>query len=221
MDSMGYLILAAAVVGIPGTYLGILKWNQPYFEQEKNRNRTLMKTKEELLVLIFSELAMLKLWYRYQTGTLSGLLFSLLYTNLIMMTVLCMTDAWEKIVPNRILLLGGVICLLETGFGAVKNIEIVTGMLPSMLLGFLFCLLSFGVSYLISRGSMGSGDVKLSLVLGVFLTGEYVVKTVFYGCLLSALYSLVQLLRKKLSRKDEIPFVPFLYIGMILTYLAG
>lgn len=221
MDSMGYLILAAAAVGIPGAYMGILKWNQPYFEQEKNRNRTLMKTKEELMVLIFSELALIKLWYRYQTGTLSGLLFSLLYTNLVMMTVLCMTDAWEKIVPNRILLLGGVICLLETGLGAVKDIEIVTGMLPSMLLGFLFCLISFGVSYLISRGSMGSGDVKLSLVLGLFLTGEYVVKTVFYGCLLSALYSLVQLLRKKLSRKDEIPFVPFLYIGMILTYLAG
>lgn len=221
MDSMGYLILTVAAVGIPGIYIGILKWNQPYFEQEKNRNRPLMKTKEELMVLVFSELAMLKLWYRYQTGTLSGLLFSLLYTNLVMMTVLCMTDAWEKIVPNRILVLGAVICLLETGFGAVKDMEIVTGMLPSMLLGFLFCLLSFGVSYLISRGSMGSGDVKLSLVLGLFLTGEYVVKTVLYGCLLSALYSLVQLLRKKLSRKDEIPFVPFLYIGMILAYLAG
>ena len=41
------------------------------------------------------------------------------------------------------------------------------------------------------------------------------------GCIASAAYSLVQLARKKLSRKDTIPFVPFLYLGLIIRYLVG
>lgn len=220
MDSMKYLILIVMIVGIPGIYWGILRWNQPYFEMEQNRNRKLMKTKGEVLVLSLSEIAALKLWYQYQNENLSGMFLSLLYTNLLLLTILCMTDIWEKRVPNRILLLGGTVCFLETGFWAVKDLAYVVRILPSMFLGFLFCLFSFGISYLISRGSMGSGDVKLSLILGLFLTGEYVVRIVFYGCLISALYSLIQLFRKKLSRKDEIPFVPFLYIGMIFVYLT-
>ena len=68
---------------------------------------------------------------------------------------------------------------------------------------------------------MGAGDVKLALVMGLYLTGEYVVGAVFYGCIASAAYSLVQLARKKLSRKDTIPFVPFLYLGLIIRYLVG
>ena len=93
--------------------------------------------------------------------------------------------------------------------------------LASMIIGFIFCVVSFGLSYILSRGSLGSGDVKLAVLLGIFLTGEYVVGTIFYGCIMSALFSIVQLYRKKLTRKDAIPFVPFLYIGLIITYLVG
>ena len=68
---------------------------------------------------------------------------------------------------------------------------------------------------------MGAGDVKLSLLMGLYLSVEYVVGAIVYGCLVGAVYSIVQLLRKKLSRKDMIPFVPFLYAGLIIRYLIG
>ena len=90
---------------------------------------------------------------------------------------------------------------------------------PSIVLGLLFCMISFGLGYLLSRGSMGAGDVKLSFVMGLYLTGEYVVGAVFYGCVAGAVFAVVQLLRRKLSRKDTIPFVPFLYLGLIIRYL--
>lgn len=82
-------------------------------------------------------------------------------------------------------------------------------------------MISFGLGYLLSHKNMGAGDVKLVLVMGLYLTGEYVVGAVLYGCIVGAIFSAVQLARKKLSRKDAIPFVPFLYIGLIIRYLIG
>lgn len=216
-----YIILAVMLIGLPLLYIVILQWQKPYFEFEQNRNRKFLLTVPEIVTVLFGECAVLKIWYEYHGDLLDGYLFGLLYTALVVMTILCMTDLWERIVPNRVLLIFLLFGFLETGFQAVKDIDVVIKMLPSMILGFLFCLISFGLVYLFSRGSLGSGDVKLSLLLGLILTGEYVVGTVFYGCLISALFSVFQLLRKKLTRKDEIPFVPFLYIGLIITYFVG
>ena len=93
--------------------------------------------------------------------------------------------------------------------------------LPSVVLGVVFCALCFGIGYLLSKRTMGAGDVKLSLLMGLYLTGEYVVGAIVYGCLVGAIYSLIQLARKKVTRKDAIPFVPFLYAGLIIRYFIG
>lgn len=221
MDIKGYMLLAVLAIGLPALYYAVLVWNKPYFELEKNRNRIIFRSVSEYIVIFSGETALFKIWYEYQTGEISGLILGLLYTVLVIMCVLCMTDYWETLVPNRILLLCIVCCFLELGIWCVRDMAVITEILSSMILGLIFCMLSFGIGYLLSKGSMGSGDVKLALVLGMFLTGEYVVRTVFFGCLISAFYSMIQLLRKKLNRKDEIPFVPFLYIGLIITYLVG
>lgn len=221
MDVTKYLILAVLAVALPLCYWAVLQWYKPDFEKEENQNRSLLKTVPEIVVMVVSEIALVKIWFDYEMASLSGLMFALLYTVLVVMTILCMTDYWETIVPNKILLALIVFGFLEIGFQGVRDMNTVVKMLPSMALGLLFCLISFGIVYLLSRGSLGSGDVKLSLLLGIFLTGEYVVGTVFYGCLISALYSIFQMARKKLARKDEIPFVPFLYIGLIITYFVG
>ena len=111
--------------------------------------------------------------------------------------------------------------VLLTGMTAIRDMEAFLRLLPSIFFGEIFCAVSFGLAYLLSRGSMGAGDVKLALVMGLYLTGEYVSGAVLYGCLAAALFSLVQLARKKLGRRDKIPFVPFLYIGLIIRYIAG
>lgn len=216
-----YVILAGLIAGIPILYWGILQWYMPDFSEEKNKERKLFKTIPEFLVLIASEAAAIKIWHSYTTETITSITFTLLYIVLVIMTILCMIDFWEKIVPNKILLMLIAAGIMAIGFHGVGDMEVVINIIPSVILGFIFCLIAFGTVYIISKGSLGSGDVKLAMLLGVFLTGEYVVKTIFYGCLISALFSMVQLLRKKISRKDELPFVPFLYIGLIITYIVG
>ena len=216
-----YLYLFGMLAGLPLIYWLLIKFYMPNFEEEKNQERKLFHSIVEMVVMLLSEIAVFKIWYEFRQEQLQGLMLSLLYVVLVFMTIFCITDYWEKLVPNRILLIMLLVGAVAIGLQCVHDVSVVIQMIPSIVLGLIFCALSFGMAYILSRGSMGSGDIKLSILLGIFLTGNYVVGTVFYGCLFSALYSIVQLVRKKVTKKDEIPFVPFLYMGLIFTYLVG
>ena len=213
-----YLLYAGMVVGIPVFYWLLIEWQKPHFELEENRSKKVFKSVVEIILILISEATLIRLIYEYKNEWITELTFALLYMVLVIMTVLHMTDLWEKIVPNRILLamiLAGTIII---GFFFVKDINQVISKLSSFILGFLFCFITFGLAYMVSKGSLGSGDVKLAFLLGIFLTGDYIVGTIFYGCLAGSFYSIVQLWRKKIKRTDELPFVPFLYMGLIITY---
>ena len=189
MDSMGRL--AAGVIFLPLLYAAATR----SLKKEKGKPAVSLP---EIFVLLSGEAAVLMTAF---------------------MTVFCMTDYWERIVPNRLLLILLFLLILYLGFLGIRDMDAVMGLLVPMVLGFVFCAVSFGLGYLLSHGSMGAGDVKLSLVMGLSLTGSYVVGTVLYGCIAAAAFSLVQLMRKKLTRKDTIPFVPFLYLGLVINCL--
>ncbi|MBR4082981.1 MAG: prepilin peptidase [Lachnospiraceae bacterium] len=216
-----YIVLIGLMLGVPLIYWALLQWFKPDFEEEKNKNRKVLHSLQEILVMLGSEVATIKLWYEWKSEAMSSVMLTLLYTVLVVVSAICITDYWEKIVPNKILLMWLLVGIIEIGLWFIRDMNSVTKLFPSIILGLIFCILVFGMAYLIGRGGLGSGDVKLSLLLGLFMTGEYVVGAVFYGCLLSAVYSLIQLSRKKMTRKDEMPFVPYLYIGIIIIYLVG
>lgn len=218
---LSYITIIICVLLLPVIYWAAIQIYKSSFEEEKNRNRKPLTSKEEIVVMLVSEAALVRIWYLLGQADITNMIFLLLYFMLIGMTILCMTDYWEKVVPNRILLFWLMIFILIVGFHGIYNMDTVLEELPYIVLGFLFCFLAFGLGYLIGRGSMGAGDVKLSFIMGLFLTSEYVVGAILYGCIISAIFSLVQMFRKKLTRKDALPFVPFLYIGLIIRYMIG
>jgi leader peptidase (prepilin peptidase)/N-methyltransferase len=63
---------------------------------------------------------------------------------------------------------------------------------------------------MISPGSLGMGDVKLALLLGVML-GRYVLAALLIGFVLAAVPSLVLLVRGR--RGTALPLAPFLAAG--------
>ncbi|MGC9221287.1 MAG: prepilin peptidase [Solirubrobacteraceae bacterium] len=75
---------------------------------------------------------------------------------------------------------------------------------------------------LVSRGGLGMGDVKLGVVLGLFL-GRFVVVALAVGLLASALFSIGVLIRRGLAagRRTAIPLGPFLALGGVVAVLAG
>lgn len=216
-----YITLAVGMLLMPCIYWCAMMLYRPSFQEEKNRNRRPFHSVLEIIVMIAAEAALVRIWWSLGGCTVSDMTFELLFVMLAAMTFFCMTDYWERIVPNRILLLLLCLFIIILGLQGIRNMDVLLRALPSIILGLIFCAISFGLGYLLSRGSMGAGDVKLVLVMGLYLTGEYVVGAILYGCIVSALYSIIQLARKNLSRKDQIPFVPFLYIGVIIRYLIG
>ena len=241
---MNYVTLGVSIILLPCIYWVVMKLYQPskiggefqekdppqeeenpHGEREfptggKKQGQRPMQTVPEFLVLLVAECALVRLWFARGCCTFSDLTFQLLFVMLAAMTVFCMMDYWEHIVPNRILLVLLFIFLILLGYQGMKDISVLLMFFPSMLLGLVFCMISFGLGYLLSHKSMGAGDVKLALVMGLYLTSDYVVGAVLYGCLAGALFSIVQMLRGRISRKDLIPFVPFLYIGLIISYLV-
>jgi leader peptidase (prepilin peptidase)/N-methyltransferase len=66
---------------------------------------------------------------------------------------------------------------------------------------------------------MGSGDIKLGLLIGVFngFPGNFV--AIFLGFIFGSVYSLFLILYKRKTLKDTVPFGPFLIIGSVVALL--
>jgi leader peptidase (prepilin peptidase)/N-methyltransferase len=80
------------------------------------------------------------------------------------------------------------------------------------------------VIHLISPRGMGFGDVRLSFVLGMalgWLSWGHVALGLFIGFLLGAVVGSLLLVLKIKSRKDPVPFGPFLAAGALVAIFAG
>jgi leader peptidase (prepilin peptidase)/N-methyltransferase len=75
------------------------------------------------------------------------------------------------------------------------------------------------VIYLVSRGGMGAGDVKLAFVLGVWLGLKAAVVCLFLAFIMGGIIGVGLLATKMKSRKDPIPFGPFLCISAYISLL--
>lgn len=73
---------------------------------------------------------------------------------------------------------------------------------------------------LVWPGGMGMGDVKLALLMGAVL-GVLVVVAFFMAFLFGAIVGVALLLSRRKSRKDAIPFGPYLASGSVLALLYG
>ncbi len=73
---------------------------------------------------------------------------------------------------------------------------------------------------LIWPGGMGLGDVKLALLLG-FVLGASVIVALFAAFLFGGVVGVLLLATGRRTRKDKIPFGPFLAGGGIIGSLAG
>jgi len=71
----------------------------------------------------------------------------------------------------------------------------------------------------ISRGAMGGGDIKLFAVIGLFLGLEKTVLALFLTFLFGGIAGILLIATKIKSRKDYIPFGPFIGIGAFITIM--
>lgn len=130
-------------------------------------------------------------------------------------------DQSSKRIPNTalkdLLAVRTVLLLLE----CLLNQEYWLSVLISSGIGLVLGGGMFLLCFLLARGGIGAGDVKLLAVIGYYVGGGVIFTLIFLTTLLAALYSLIRLALKKTSLKEEIPFAPFVFAGTILTMMLG
>jgi leader peptidase (prepilin peptidase) / N-methyltransferase len=96
--------------------------------------------------------------------------------------------------------------------------------LLTMALGALVALAFMAVLYVVSRGGMGDGDVRLSPLLGAYLGWLglwYVPVGLFIGFLYGAAFGMAAIVAGKAGRKTAVPFGPFLAAGTLTAVFVG
>jgi leader peptidase (prepilin peptidase)/N-methyltransferase len=131
-----------------------------------------------------------------------------------MLAAVTLTDLERRIIPNKILLVGAILCLaiaVPTDPGGVPERVIAAAAAGGLL---------FAVVLAYPRG-MGLGDVKLTATMGLFL-GRAVAPALLIALLTGSVVGLALIARHgQRARKMAIPFGPFLAFGAVVGMLAG
>ena len=154
----------------------------------------------------------------FSSGVLRALRYDLLLAAL---AVIAWIDRRSKRIPNSILLAMIPIRLIFLALEWILYPDMGLAMFISSVMGALIGGGLFLLCYFLTRGGIGMGDVKLFAVVGLYVGSGVVMTMVFLSVVASAVYSIIQLLRKKTKLKDEIPFAPFIWIGLILAMAIG
>ena len=74
--------------------------------------------------------------------------------------------------------------------------------------------------YLVSRGSLGMGDVKfafpLGLCVGWYSANQWLV-AIFISFLIAGLVAVIGLVTKRITRKSRLAFGPYMFLGTFLV----
>ena len=131
-----------------------------------------------------------------------------------MLAAITLTDFERRVIPNKVLIAGAVICLaiaLPTDPGGVPE-----RLIAAAAAGGLFFLVALAYP-----AGMGLGDVKLAATMGLFL-GRAVAPAILAALLAGSLVGLALIARHGAgARKMAIPFGPFLALGGVAGLLAG
>jgi leader peptidase (prepilin peptidase)/N-methyltransferase len=133
---------------------------------------------------------------------------------LTMLAAITLTDLEQRIIPNKILLAGAVLCL------AIAAPTDPSGLPERLAAAAIAGGLLFLVVLAYPKG-MGLGDVKLTATMGLFL-GWAVAPAILVGLFAGSIVGVALIARHGAeARKMAIPFGPFLALGGVVGMLVG
>ena len=134
-----------------------------------------------------------------------------------MLAVFTVTDCLKRNIPNLFLVFFLIFWVVVSSIHMFWDAGSGRDLLFSSLKGAIVGGGIFFLCYRISRRRLGAGDVKLILVLGLFLTEKKILGMIICSMVLCCIYFFIQMARKKLEWKDSLPLVPFLFAGTLIT----
>ncbi|MDR0788891.1 MAG: hypothetical protein LBN03_01685, partial [Bifidobacteriaceae bacterium] len=120
------------------------------------------------------------------------------------------------------LLIGrGVIAIPELYFALTYNETASLELFLSDIAAALFFGVFFLVSFLITKGGLGMGDVKYIIIAGLYAGMPITFLAIIIGLTLSFFISIYALSTKKLERTSALPMIPFLAAGQVLATILN
>lgn len=140
---------------------------------------------------------------------------ALLLAFLCGLVVVSFIDLDHQIIPNAVTL-PGIPLGLAAGLllGQPPVLDRLIGALAGA--GFLYLVLFYG-GVLYGQEAMGEGDLNLIALVGAFLGWRAVVITILVGCLAGSAVGLSLIALRRLGRRQQIPFGPFLSLGAVVA----
>lgn len=123
-----------------------------------------------------------------------------------------MTDFKSTMVPDRFVVIGLISVLL---------LRIISGgdVIPYLIAA----AVSFTILFLMlvfSGGKMGGADVKLYSLIGLSIGLQHAMGSLFYAAIIALMVQVpIIIANKGVDRGKEIPFVPFITLGVLATYV--
>ncbi|TCP69241.1 prepilin peptidase [Baia soyae] len=126
------------------------------------------------------------------------------------------TDLKKRLIYDRFILIGA---LAAIGIRAIERPEPWWNYLLTSIITLFILLL---IATVTGEQSIGGGDIKLFAMLGLAVGFQTFLVLFFLSHILAGLYFLVRKLIswKETGRKTEIPFAPFITVGLILIYIG-
>jgi leader peptidase (prepilin peptidase)/N-methyltransferase len=132
-----------------------------------------------------------------------------LFSSLLVISII---DIKYYIIPN-----GLIMFLLILGI----IYSIITKQLLYGFWGFIIGSIPLILLYVIANNKIGGGDIKLLAVAGWFIGWKNVLLSLFIASFIGSIISIILILIKLHSRKDKIPFAPYLSLGIIIAFFYG
>lgn len=144
--------------------------------------------------------------------------FIKLYGVFVIVFSAAVVDIKRRIIPNLLIIIG-VIFRLGIYVYELITVESIQTVLINDLIGFAMGFVFLAIVSLVSKGALGFGDAKLFGVIGITCGSFCTYSTLFLSLIVSAVVSVVNILRKKMGRKDSFPFGPCIAIGYTIAIL--
>ena len=167
------------------------------------------------IVEIINALCYALIFYAYGITALS-VIYMIMSSTLIVMSFIDI-DTME--IPNGLILfliILGVISLINTIFFNAPFIwwEHLIGAVSVS--GFLYLV------FLLTRGGIGGGDIKLMFAVGLIIGYKLIILSAFIGIIIGGILGIAALaINKNINRKSQLPLGPSLAMGIFITLFIG
>jgi prepilin signal peptidase PulO-like enzyme (type II secretory pathway) len=143
---------------------------------------------------------------------IDALAVSLLVAGLLVCTA---TDLLRYRVPNAVTYPGTALALLAALFLAPSSTDLLSAFVAAVLAGLIFLVMA-----VVTRGGLGLGDVKLSVLIGAALGLQATYQALALGVLAGGVIMLALWAMRFIGRKQAIPYAPFLALAAVLVLLT-